>query len=289
MKRALVLSGGGSKGQYHIGALRHLLGDLERPYHILSGTSVGALVAGFLAMYPVGAEKQSATELEHLFGRITDEHIWKHWTFFRRAAGFWKPSFLNSKPLQELVSKEIDCAKIRASKKELRVVATSLTSGQAHVFDQHQVPLDRAILASSAFPGMFLPVAMNGDLWTDGGVRNNTPLKSAIVAGADEVDVLVCAPADPTEGFSNRPKAFPTFLRAVDIMLDEATDADLRFAKLYNDLAGAPGYEDRRKVKLNIIRPDRELNEDPLTFNLGEAMLLREEGYRDAVAAMAGE
>ncbi len=55
--RALVLSGGGAKGAYEVGALKYLLLDKETQYDIICGVSVGALNASFLSMYPLGQEK----------------------------------------------------------------------------------------------------------------------------------------------------------------------------------------------------------------------------------------
>ena len=48
MTRALVLSGGGVKGAFQVGALMHSMGDLGRDYDIVCGVSVGALNAAGL-------------------------------------------------------------------------------------------------------------------------------------------------------------------------------------------------------------------------------------------------
>ncbi|HBT16594.1 MAG TPA: hypothetical protein DEB05_06530 [Firmicutes bacterium] len=48
MKRALVLSGGGSKGAFEVGALEYLLIEEKLDFQIFIGTSVGALNAAFL-------------------------------------------------------------------------------------------------------------------------------------------------------------------------------------------------------------------------------------------------
>ena len=48
MKRALVLSGGGCKGAFEVGAIEYLLKKESLDFHIFTGTSVGALNAAFL-------------------------------------------------------------------------------------------------------------------------------------------------------------------------------------------------------------------------------------------------
>jgi predicted acylesterase/phospholipase RssA len=43
------------------------------------------------------------------------------------------------------------------------------------------------ILASAALPGVYPPVEIDGRLLIDGGIANNTPITTAINAGATEV------------------------------------------------------------------------------------------------------
>ncbi|MGB0973015.1 MAG: patatin-like phospholipase family protein, partial [Mycobacterium sp.] len=279
VRRALVLSGGGSKGQYHVGALRHMLGDLKREYHIVTGVSVGALIGGFIAMYRIGNEVKCAAELEALFAEVENKHIWKHWFLFRRFAGLWKSSFLNSAPLQQLVAEKLDTKAIRASGCELRVGAVNLATGQYRVFDQTHIPLDKAILASASFPTMFNPVQMNGALWTDGGVRTVTPLGAAIKAGATEIDVLLCAPQDPLVNLRAAPNALDMALRALQLLLDEVMDEDLKICQLYNQLAAA-GVSNKAHIPVRVIRPKAPVNEDSLHFDRKEAKRIREVGYR---------
>lgn len=51
-------------------------------------------------------------------------------------------------------------------------------------------PVVEAVLASSAIPGIFPPVSLNGQDLVDGGVANNTPISVAIKLGAQRVVVL---------------------------------------------------------------------------------------------------
>ena len=48
-RRALVLSGGGAKGSFQIGAMEELIFNRGLDFEILCGVSVGALNASFLA------------------------------------------------------------------------------------------------------------------------------------------------------------------------------------------------------------------------------------------------
>ena len=51
-RRALVLSGGGAKGSFQIGAMEELILNRGLDFEILCGVSVGALNASFLAQAP---------------------------------------------------------------------------------------------------------------------------------------------------------------------------------------------------------------------------------------------
>jgi len=44
-RRALVLSGGGSRGAFEVGVLQRLMREQQLDYDLLCGTSVGAITA----------------------------------------------------------------------------------------------------------------------------------------------------------------------------------------------------------------------------------------------------
>ena len=282
-QRALVLSGGGSKGPFHVGAVQRLIGELGIHYPILCGVSVGAMVAGFLAMYPKGDEAQAALELDRLFLSIRNRDVWKHWKFFRRAAALWKPSILNTAPLQELVKKRLDGKRIRDSGKKLRIGAVSLTKGNYQVFTEETVPLHLAILASSAFPGFFTPIHMADQWWTDGGVQHVTPIKSAIKAGATAIDVVITEPREASPGFNPDPDAPDVLLRSLELMVHQLTWADVKHARMINVLVEAGLAPGKRHVPIRVISPDSSLNGDSLNFDPEEAVTIAGHGYRKAV------
>jgi len=285
--RALVLSGGGSKGQFQVGALKHLLYDLGEQYDLLCGVSVGALVASFLAQYPLGQEKQAYKDLEELFSGVENKDIWKRWFPFGKLHGlpldFWpfskmkKSSFVNSKPLQELVGSKLNIKRIKKSGRQLIVGAVNLKTGEYNTFDQEHRPLSKAVLASSSFPAFFLPVLIQNDLWTDGGIRTVTPIKAAIDNGATEIDIIMCSPENVQQNFKRSPSAFDVAIRSIDIMMDQVIDDDLDKALLNNQIEG------KKKIKFKVIRPDFQLNEDSLNFNPKEAKKLQHLGYMKAV------
>lgn len=285
--KALVLSGGGSRGQYHVGAISHLIGDLHMDFSLYAGVSVGALIASFLAQFKSGEESRAATALEALFSPVTDDDIWKNWWPFKKLMGVWKTSFLDSSPLERLVFDRLDVRKIRESEKKLRIGAVSLTSGKYEVFDEKHIPLSRAVLASASFPAFFKPIRMEDQWWSDGGVKTVTPLMAAIKAGATDIVSITSSPVGSVSGFSKDPDAIKVALRAIELQSDEIVDNDIKIALMYNELVAAGKRPNKRHVNIKVIRPKKLLNEDSLRFSPDEAEKIQMIGYRDAVEAMA--
>jgi predicted acylesterase/phospholipase RssA len=74
--------------------------------------------------------------------------------------------------------------------RELNVVAVDLDSGEAVAFGRRghsDVPVSRAVQASTALPGLYRPVRLKGRDYVDGGVRKTAHINLAIQAGADLV------------------------------------------------------------------------------------------------------
>ena len=55
-------------------------------------------------------------------------------------------------------------------------------------------PLERAILASTAIPGVFEPVEIDGDLYVDGSVTASVDLGFAVEMGATEIFAINLTP-----------------------------------------------------------------------------------------------
>ncbi|MCA1830016.1 MAG: patatin-like phospholipase family protein [Actinobacteria bacterium] len=72
----------------------------------------------------------------------------------------------------------------------MSVVAANLRTGAEMWFDDGA--LEPALLASTALPGIFPPVQIDGELLVDGGVVNNVPISRAVELGATKIYVLRC-------------------------------------------------------------------------------------------------
>ena len=74
--------------------------------------------------------------------------------------------------------------------RELNVVAVDLDSGEAVAFGSRghrDVPISKAVQASTALPGLYRPVRIKGRDYVDGGVRKTAHINLAIQSGADLV------------------------------------------------------------------------------------------------------
>jgi NTE family protein len=279
--RVLVLSGGGSKGAYQVGALKHILGELHVVYDAFCGVSVGAINCAFLSMFNYGEEQQSVEQLISLWNELDTPKIYKRWFPFGRWHALWNKSFFDSSPLQNLLRAGLSLEKIRASGKKINVGTVSLSSGKYTIFDQASDYFIEAVIASASFPGMLTPVNFLGQLWTDGGVKEISPIQKAMEMGADIIDVIITSPQTRVKRFIENPTTVDILKRSIDLSTDKIMANDIEKVQMHNRLAEA-GISDRKVVKLNILRPDYNLIEDLLDFRPEKIREMMEKGYADA-------
>lgn len=281
--RALVLSGGGSKGAFQAGVLKYLLGTRKIQYDIICGVSVGAINAGYLSMFKHGQEGECAKGLLNLWSRLSTKRVYKHWKPFGYAHALWKKSLYNSAPLRDFLSEHMSVSDIRASGKKMRVGAVSLSTGQYRLFGEDYPDLLGAVLASSAFPAMLCPILLEGQWWTDGGVRNIAPLGAAFSLGADEVDVILTSPKNSDYSFGKKASALKLAATSIDIMSTEIIENDITTAVLTNRLLDYEHMAGKVRAEINILRPPTSLIKNPLDFSPDKIKDMIAIGYKTAV------
>lgn len=251
-RTALVLSGGGARGAYEAGVLRYLRGELAEALgaqpriDILSGTSIGAVNACFLASLAHDPARQGLA-LAEVWRSLRLEEVF-HWSALRlvslplyilrqlRATRLrqvsWRISdFLWPEALARVVRDRIDWARLHRNVRDghldaITVTATCLGTGRAVVFVESRGALPawsrdpivearaRALgpehaLASGAIPLLFRPVRIEGTWFTDGSVRQNVPLAPAIRLGADRVLVVALRQGSRSTGAPRLESAEP--------------------------------------------------------------------------------
>jgi NTE family protein len=279
--RSLVLSGGSSKGAYTTGVLRYLLCDLGLQHSSLHGISAGAINAAFLAQFPVGQEKDGANQLCDLWSQLTSGKVYKSWWPFGSAHALWRMSFYDSSPLYRLIHSAISLDKIRAAGKTVTAGVVSLNSGKYTVIDQANDNFIDYVIASSSFPVAFSPIKIDGQLWSDGGTKQISPLSTAIDFGSTEIDLIVTSPEKRIPLWAEHPGILDILKRTIDLSTEKIMSNDIEKVLMYNRLAEA-GFTDKKYVKLNIIRPDNNLIEDLLDFSPDKIKTMMNTGYNDA-------
>lgn len=279
--RALVLSGGGSKGAYQVGALKYILGEKQVVYDALCGVSVGAINVAYLSMFKEGQEAESSQILSHMWSQLENSKIYKRWFPFGRWHAIWRKSFFDSSPLHNLLKSGISLEKIRESGKHVNVGTVSLSSGKYTIFDQTSDYFIDAVIASASFPGMLTPVEFLGQLWTDGGIKEISPIKKAVELGADIIDVIICNPKTRVKKFIENPTTVDVLKRSMDLSTDKIMANDIEKVEMYNILA-QNGLTEKKYVQLNIVRPDLNLIEDLLDFRPEKIREMMAKGYEDA-------
>jgi NTE family protein len=270
--RALVLSGGGSKGAFQAGVVSELAKHHSWGY--VSGVSVGALNAAKVAEQTPFELRRGAEDLVRMWLRLETRQVRRSW-WFGLLGGLWRESFFDSSPLRATIERNIDVAKLRRVCKEenrqLRIGAVAYGSGRYTEVDQTASHLERWLMASSAFPGFLCPQDLQGDLWFDGGVRRTTPLSGAVEAGADSIDVVLCSPRDAPEKSTEDSflgtdlNALSFVARAIELQSHELMVRDLQVTDLHTEAAKA-GHGTKRAVTIHVYEPPSELGDGGMSL-----------------------
>lgn len=278
--RALVLSGGGSKGAYQVGVISQLAHEESLDYDIICGVSVGALNAAGLCQFKKHEHVDASMWLQHFWYSLEgNESVYSRWFPFGKLHSLWKHSAYDSRPIAKLVRNSLNKDRIANSGRILSVGAICLNSGEHKFARENDVDIIDWVLASSSYPIFFSPIEINGKLWSDGGLVNVTPLREAVTLGATHIDVIMCTDPNDVEVWnSNSKNAFPyQLIRCVDLMNSQIMKNDIELTNLKNK------FEDYRDIKIRLFFPTERLQYDSLNFDkkrISEAMSL---GRRDVI------
>lgn len=169
-KIALVLGGGGTRGFAHIGVIKALQAQGIVP-DIIVGTSAGSVVG---ALYAYG---YNGFDLQTLAIQMEEQSV-IDWSWPNR--GVFKGEML-----QKFINNAVKQTPIEKLKRTFAAVSTDLSTGEIVVFRVGNT--GQAVRASSAVPGVFQPVSINGHNYVDGGLVKPVPVSEALALGADFV------------------------------------------------------------------------------------------------------
>lgn len=147
----LALGGGFARGLAHIGVLRVLEAN-RIPVHAVAGTSSGSIIAAALA-------GGATTECLIRNARSLRMRDLVGWTISRMG-------FASNERMAQFLIRTFPKTSFDHLKMPLAITATDLLSGEPVIFRHGD--LIEAVRASCAYPGLFLPVKVNGRTLIDG-------------------------------------------------------------------------------------------------------------------------
>ncbi|MGH9123754.1 MAG: patatin-like phospholipase family protein [Acidimicrobiales bacterium] len=253
MTTAFVLAGGASLGAVQAGMAEVLLGSGIQP-DLFVGASVGAINGTWLASHP-GVE--GALSLQELWRSIRRRDVFPVSPRCLVGGVVGRCDHLVSAGhLTRWLTERAPFARVEDAPLPLHVVATDLLSGQPVVLSEGD--LVQALLASSAIPGVFPPVEIDGRVLVDGGLAADTPISQAVDLGADVVYVL------STVGnlAGGRPRgALGVSMRAVAHLLGHASLSQIR--------------ANASRCTLYLVAPPPPIDVSPFDFRQSEALIER--------------
>jgi len=218
---ALALGSGGARGYAHIGVIHELR---ERGYEVVgvAGSSMGALVGGLHAAGSLDEFADWAKTLtQRAVLRLLDPSI--------TAAGV-----LRAEKILDAVRDMLGDATIESLPIPYTAVATDLIAGKS-VWLQRG-PVDAAIRASIAIPGIIAPHVLDGRLLADGGILDPLPMAPIAAVNADLTIAVSLggAGSDAVQDQSDGPETRATtewltrLLRSTSALLETAPAKSVR-------------------------------------------------------------
>jgi NTE family protein len=230
---AIVLSGGGAKGAFQVGALDALINKHGVKPKIVVGTSTGAIQALAVAQNDI-------------------DGLVKVWTGIKGNGDIYTnrsgiiggllgdKALYGTAPLKKLLKAFYDPAKLAASGIELRLGVVNLQTGEFRVVAQNAPDIYNWVYASCAMPVFFDPLQTSDkQQWVDGGVRDVTPLGAALDLNPSGVLVIRASPSTNVDPPRQYDSMVPIGLRAVNLLQAEVSRNDLQNTSLINDMLAA--------------------------------------------------
>lgn len=265
----LVLPGGGARGAYQVGAIKALaeLTPFDRnPFAVITGASVGAVSATFLAAN-AARFNEGVTKLVDLWQNLHCRDVYRtdfvsislkglHWILSLTplaSLGFPSPrSLLDNSPLRQFLIDHTEFDRIAeavsaGALKAICVTASSYDRSRAVTFFEGEPQIKewsrsrRAgvatrltvdhLLASSALPFVFPAQRVGPEHYGDGSLRQTSPLSPAIHTGANKIIVITTRDRSLDPPTAEHEVQYPT-LGAVsgsllDIIFMDNVDADI--------------------------------------------------------------
>ena len=274
MKKALVISGGGSKGAFAGGVAQYLMKNKGKEYDLFLGTSTGSLMVPHLALGLLDELKELYTNVNQksIFSNnpfkikkndgekvISIRHLNTLWNFLNG-----RKTFGESKNLRSLIKRNIKREmydKIREKNKEVVVTVSNLTTSQVEYKSIQECSYEDFcdwIWGSCNYIPFMSLLEKNNYQYADGGFGALVPIREAILRGATEIDAIILETELTQINKLPAKNPFSLLFNVFDFMLTHVEKHNIVIGKL---------AANNKNVKLNLYYTPTVLTTNSLVFD----------------------
>jgi len=274
MKKALVISGGGSKGAFAGGVAQYLMKEENKEYDMYIGTSTGSLMVSHLALGRLNDLKKIYTnvnqksifsnnpfKIKKIAGEkvISIRHLNTLWNFING-----RKTFGESKNLRNLIKRKITqemYTEIREKNKEVVVTVSNLTTNQIEyksINDCTYTDFCDWIWGSCNYVPFMSVLEKDNCQYADGGFGSLVPIREAILRGATEIDAIILETEVTQINRLPAKNPFSLLFDVFDFMLTHVERHNITIGKLAAKNKG---------IKLNLYYTPTILTTNSLVFD----------------------
>ncbi len=272
--RALVISGGGSKGAFAGGVAEFLMRELNHDYKLFLGSSTGSLLIPHLSMGDIDTVKYIYTNVKqsNIFSlnpfikRKKEGREYVTINYLNTVVQFIKKkrTFGESKNLRKTITNYFtpkDFEKALCCGKDIIVTVSNLTKNKVEYKSIHDFGYEDFVdwiwISCNLVPFMSL-VKKNDCEYADGGFGSIVPIREAVRRGATEIDAIILEAENMEHNKVLGKNPFSLMMNLFGFMLDHIEKHDIRLGKLASV---------QRNVKLNLFYTPSKLTENSLIFD----------------------
>ncbi|PWH82495.1 patatin [Algibacter marinivivus] len=272
--KALVISGGGSKGAYAGGVAEYLIKEEGRDYDMFLGTSTGSLLIPHLAAGKID-------KIHRVFTNVNQSNIFSVNPFVVRKKGkrefvsidflnsLWqfikmKRTFGESKALRRYLKKHFTYEEYLAIKETKDDVVVTVSNLSKNIVEYKSIKdfsydefCDWIWISCNYIPFMSL-VKKDGFEYADGAFGCVVPIREAILRGATEIDAIILESESMQYNKVLGKNPFSLMLNLFGHLLDQVERSDILIGKL---------AAKNKHVELNLYYTPSKLTENSLVFN----------------------
>ena len=284
--RALVISGGGSKGAFAGGVAQFLIQEAKHKYDLFVGTSTGSLLISHLALNKLDKIKEiySSVDQDSIFNNcpfiIKKKHgveiiAINHWNVVKNFIR-GKKTFGESENLRKLIRDSITIEEFEELKEgdiDVVVTVSNLSLNQVEYKSINDCTYDEFcdwIWISSNYTPFMSLVKKDGCEYADGGLGSLVPIEEALQRGATEVDVVVLHTEVNHLNRMSTKNPFDLITTIFSFMLDRIENQNVRIGKL---------VANQKDAIINFYYTPTVLTTNSLIFNKERMTMWWKRGY----------